>query len=643
MQAMFIMIVLILTSGLQPIVRAAEDATPTPKVRRDRPRIFIRAKAWDGPSVEKLHESMKLPEYQKLVLKLDRLGNGLRYLIGDEAAGKKAVENLKAMKIEGESPSYSGISAQHYAAMYDWLHDHPDLDAESRKKMILHMEKWADGYMGSLKADGPCTPFYSRVSGAIAGLTTIGLALSGDSPKADEYVRYAAQHLRNNIGRIREVEDGAAGGGTYSYYHMFTDLANMVAAWRSATDWDAGRWIKEHQGNWLERQLLFQIWNTYPNGWFVKDGDLWDGNGQVDKKQFRMQIDTVTSIYHNGFGRTWADEMYKRWGTSVYHGEYIWEYFIFNDPEVKAKPLEELGRTEVFSPEQHGIVCWRDSWKPDATVIHFRAGENCDHHGTQDSGKFTIFKELPLAIKDGNYSGGYMKSKHLYYKSAWSANVVVFDGPKNHGWQPAIPDIDKWTSWEDWKAQRDRIVKRPPFGRLTSNEANDKFARAISDLTGSCPEGSSWKRELVFLGYKYLLVLDRVKPGKDVETRWTLHTINEPNIDGQSLIAENGKARLFCRTLLPDNAKLSKVSDFAHKDQQGKDQTFPDFKGNPEQMLGGWRTDVTPPDPKADSVYLHMLFPTTSDEKMPECVVKSEGDRLLVKVGALEYTFSPTK
>ncbi|MBA4388185.1 MAG: hypothetical protein C0404_09405 [Verrucomicrobia bacterium] len=582
---------------------------------------------------------MKLGEYQKMASKLDKIGNGVRYLAGDEAAGKKAVENLKAMKIEGESPSYSGISAQRYAAMYDWLHDHPDLDAESRKKMIAHMENWADGFMGSLKAGGPCTPFYSRVSGAIAGLTTIGLALHGDSPKAEEYVRYAAQHLRNNMGRIREIEDGAQGGGSYSYHHEFTDLANMVAAWRSATDWDAGKWIKENQGNWLERQLLFQIWNTYPNGWFVKDGDIWD-NSHTDKTQLRMQVDAVTSVYRNGFGRTWADEMYKRWGTGVYHGEYAWEYFIFNDPEVKPRPLEELGRAEVFSPKMHGIVCWRDSWKPDATIIHFRAGENCDHHGTQDAGKFTIFKTAPLAIKDGYYSGGYKKSKHLYYKSAWSANVVVFDAPSNHGNQPGIPDIDKWSSLEDWKAQRDRIVKRPLFGILEKSEVNDKLARAVSDLTGSCPDGSSWKRELVFLDYRYLLVLDRVKPANDTEVRWTLHTINDPKIDGQMLTADNGNARLFCKTLLPDDAKLSKVGDFHHKDKGGKDITFPGMNGKPEQMLGGWRLDVTGQYPKAECVFLHVLLPTTTaTDKMPECSVKKDNGSLTVKVGDLEYRF----
>jgi hypothetical protein len=331
--------------------------------------------------------------------------------------------------------------------------------------------------------------------------------------------------------------------------------------------------------------------------------------------------------------------MFRRWQERVYHSVYIWEYFIFNDPGIKPLPLEGLGRAEVFSPRLHGIVCWRDSWKPDATVIHFRAGENCDHHGSQDAGKFTVFRGAPLAIKDGFYKG-YKSAGHLYYRSAWSANVVIFDGPRNHGLQPAVPDIDKWTSWEDWKAQRDRIVNRPPFGVLKASGATDAFARAVSDLSGSCPEGSSWVRELVFLDYKYLLVLDRVKPGRDVATRWLLHTVNEPRIDGLTATADNGGSRLFCRTLLPDGAKLSKAGDFAHKTQQGEERTLPGLSGAPEQMLGGWRLDVVPADPAAECVYLHVLYAAdATTARMPDCSVAKTGAGLTVKAGNSSHLF----
>ncbi|HOX07385.1 MAG TPA: hypothetical protein PK280_13365 [Planctomycetota bacterium] len=628
---------------------AGEAAGEAPKVRAERPRVFLREKAWEGPSVEKLREWMKTDEYKLRARKLPRttMGKAVLYLSGDEAAGKAAVEEFKKFAISGDTPSYQGIEAQKCAAMYDWLRNHPDFDEASRKAKIEHMEKWSDGFMKSLAGGGPSTPFYSRVPGAISALTVMGLALHGDSPKADEYVHFSARYLREKIGTVRQMEDGATGGGSYGLHHEFTDLANLVACWRSATDWDAARWIKENQGNWLERQMLYQAWTTYPNGLLVKHGDLWDGS-MDDKEQYRMHIDAIAGMYRNGFGRSWADDMARRWPKSKwddipwdYHTQFAWEFFVFNDPEIKPRALEELGRAEVFSPKLHGIVCWRDSWKPDATIVHFVCGETVDHHATYDQGKFMIFKHQPLAIKAGAYTGGYMGKQHRYFKSTWSSNVVMFTGPDQLGEQPKI-DFDGTPSWAEWKAARDKNVKRPPTGVLVATEANDRFARALGDLAGSVPAGCDWKREMVFLGYKYALVLDRVRATPELKHRWTLHSVNEPKTEGALAVVDNEPGRLFCRTLLPEKAKLTKVGGPGHECDYNGDNRVPKGKTAPEMTIGAWRLDVEPEAPAAEGLYLHVLFAAdTKTEKMPEASVEKKGDDLVVKVADLEYTFKP--
>lgn len=634
---------------------ATEKEGPAPAVRKERPRVFLRAKAWDGPSLEKIRGWMKRAEYQRRAKKLPRttIGLALLYMLNDDkAAGKKAVARFNRARISGSSPSYSGIEAQKAAALYDWLHDHPDFDKASRERKRKHLEQWGDRFIRYLKGGG-ATPFYSRISGAIAGLTAIGLSLHGDSPKADEYVRYAADYLRTRIGTIREVEDGATCGGCYGYHHEFTDLANLVGAWRSATDWDAALWIRRHQGNWLERQLLFQIWNTHPNGCFVQDGDIWAGKPN-DVSQYRMQIDAVTGMYRNGFGRTWADVMARRWPNwegrpSDYHFQYIWEFFVFNDPEVPSRALAELGRTAVFSPRLHGIVCWRDSWRPDAIIIHFKCGETVDHHATYDQGRFVIYRLVPLAIKNGAYIGGYRRSHHRYYKSVWSANCVIFTGPGYHGEQPRI-DFDGTPSWSQWLAARNRRVRRPPTGVLLATEANDRFARALGDFSGSTRGGSLWTRELVFLGYRYLIVLDRVRLGTGLTRhRWTLHTVNEPRVTGPLAVADNGPGRLFCRTLLPANPKLTKVGGPGHEfDYDGKNHWPRGYKKGtpfpPRLQMGAWRLDVEPADGAKECTYLHVLYPTdTKTAAMPPCSVEKQGERLVVKVGDLSHTFEPPK
>lgn len=626
---------------------------PLPRVRPERPRIFLRAESWQGPSLEKIREWMKRPEYQMRARKLARTDQPsasirlaeLWLFARDEAAGRQAVARFKKSGISGNTPSYWGISAQQHAALYDWLHDHPDMDEASRKERAAHLERWGDTALSYLR-QSPATPFYSRQSGALSALTTIGLALHGDSPKAEAYLRFAADCLRHGLGTIRQMEDGASGDGTYSYVHKFTDLANTVAAWRSATDWDAGQWIRENQGNWLERQMQFQIWTTYPPGWFVKDGDIWSGVHD-DSSKARMSIDIVTGMYGSGVGRTWADRIAQRWPKwdgwpSDYHAEWLWEFFLFNNPDVRPEPLAQLGRAAVFSPRLHGYVCWRSSWEDDATIIHFRCGETVDHHASYDQGKFTIFKHAPLAIKNGAYLG-YKSPHHMYYKSVWSANNVVFTGAAYDGSQPLI-DFDGSRSWAEWKEARDQKIKRPPTGVLLATEANERFARALGDLSGSLPAGSRWTREIVFLGYEHLLVLDRVAAGPGLQHRWTLHTVNEPRVDGALAVADNGKGRLFCRTLLPEGAVLTKVGGPGREfDYNGTNRPYDQAyakEAAPAMQLGAWRLDVTAAAPAAEEIYLHVLCPTdTAAAAMPEAAVARQGDNLAVKVGGLEYLF----
>jgi len=50
------------------------DEVNVPRIRAERPRVFLRAKAWDGPSVEKIKGWMDRPEYRARVAKLRNRG-----------------------------------------------------------------------------------------------------------------------------------------------------------------------------------------------------------------------------------------------------------------------------------------------------------------------------------------------------------------------------------------------------------------------------------------------------------------------------------------------------------------------------------------------------------------------------------------
>lgn len=578
----------------------AADAVPF-KVRAERPRIWVRADEWAGPSIPKLKEWFKLPEYEQRGVKNFKV---LQYLVnGDQAAGAAAVAELCKMQIGGSSPSYSGVEAQKMASRYDWLRNHPDFTAEKRAPVVAHLEKWGDEYRRYVT--GASAPiYYSRYPCAIGGLALIGLALKGDSPKADAYVA-AAYNALIEYGRARQYEDGASAGGTYSIHHAFPDLARAVMAFESATDADLLKYIREKQGNWLEGQLMWQIWETYPTGYFLKEGDLWQ---QPDSRQTRMNVDVLTSLLQNGYGRTHADLMFKRWGARDYHPVYVWEFFVFNNPEVKPKPLSELGRGKLFGRDSHGYVFFRDGWEQGNTHIFFRCGEGLDVHSNRGAGGIDIFRHRTLAQRANS---DYPKDDdHIQF-----SNSMMFND-HNH------PNTEMKN---DVPLDFDGFLKKKEAGRfewgsLLAFEATDKLARAKADLSAAVREDcKKWTRELVFLDYKYLIVVDRVETlDKPVTQKWLMHFCGETKLDGKLATTVVGDGKLFCQTLLPDGAVLTT-----------------------EKVRSSTRLIVSPKGGDQRAVtYVHVLFPTEATvAEMPAARCQLDGARLTVTVGDSTHVF----
>ena len=53
---------------------------------------------------------------------------------------------------------------------------------------------------------------------------------------------------------------------------------------------------------------------------------------------------------------------------------------------------------------------------------------------------------------------------------------------------------------------------------------------------------------------------------------------------------------------------------------------------------------MTPPDPGAETMYLHVLFPTDAKtDKMPKCSVERQAGKLTVTVDKLSHIFEAEK
>jgi hypothetical protein len=575
------------------------------KVRAERPRIWIRAKEWAGPSIPKLRKWFKLPEYQKRGVARQNL---LCYVAdGDAAKGGKAVEWVTKYRVGGHSPSYTGGQAQRLAAAYDWVRTHPSFTDEKRKPVVAYLEKLGDYYLKYVTGTG-APIYYSRYPGAIGGLCVIGLALHGDSPKAEKYIAGGYKAFVE-YGKAREYEDGSSAGGTYSIHHAFPALARAAIAFESATDAGLLKFIKEKQGNWLERQLLWQIWSTKPNGYFVKEGDLWQ---ETDARQTKFQIDQLAHILNNGYGRAHADLMFKRWGTRDYHRSYMWEFFVFNNPEIKPLPLDGLGKAELFGRDSHGYVIFRDGWDKGLgnTHIFFRCGEGLDVHSNRGAGGFDIFRHRTLAERANKDYPKDGRDDHIKY-----SNVVVFNG---HDHRKTEMKTDVKIDFPAFLARKKR--KGYELASILDFEVKKEYARVKGDISAAVKRDCKlWTRELVYLGYKYLIVLDRIETkGEPVERKWQLHFNSEPKVDGKLASSVTGAGKLFCQTLLPKDAVVS-------GEKAGK----------------YFRHAVTAPNNNEQkTTFLHVLFPTDANvATMPKATVKQDGAKLTVTVGDLSYTF----
>jgi len=225
----------------------------------------------------------------------------------------------------------------------------------------------------------------------------------------------------------------------------------------------------------------------------------------------------------------------------------------------------------------------------------FHCGDSVDMHGAHDQGKFILFRHHPLAAKNGSYTG-YGSPQHSYYRSPWSGNCIVFDDGKNSGRQPSYTaQGGRVNSFAEFLAGR----QRPPVGNWSSPRRTTGSPRRRQSRRRHARQGRAVQmdRELVFLGYQHLIVLDRVKCAPGVNARSVLNLTKEPSVDGARVRVDVPPGRLFVQALLPDVPKIVKVG--------GPTATTEMKMGN------DWRIEITGPDPKAaEQVYLSVLTAT---------------------------------
>ncbi|MHC4511108.1 MAG: hypothetical protein ACYTAO_19525, partial [Planctomycetota bacterium] len=146
-------------------------------------------------------------------------------------------------------------------------------------------------------------------------------------------------------------------------------------------------------------------------------------------------------------------------------------------------------------------------------------------------------------------------------------------------------------------------------------------------------------RQMLFLMPNHFVIFDRVET-TDASYRkdWLLHMAHEPTISARTTRADHGEGRMFCRTLLPEDAVISAVGG-PGKEFPAAGQNWDIVSGGlePENLalMGQWRLEVTPGAPRKQDVFLHII--QVGDQKldaMDEMTLLQEEDECGVRLTA---------
>jgi heparin/heparan-sulfate lyase len=266
--------------------------------------------------------------------------------------------------------------------------------------------------------------------------------------------------------------------------------------------------------------------------------------------------------------------------------------------------------------ENMGQLFMRSGDGPDDTYALFACGGVLSQHRHYDANHFVIYQQGHLALDTGTRHGN-TDNLQNYYAQTVAHNCVLIKMP---GEAPS----PYWNG----KVYGQAGGQYQQLGsKVVAFETDPHFTYVAGDATATYrPEKCSQMiRQFVFIPPDHFVVFDRAASTKpEYAKRWLLHHAHEPVVDGRTWRSDQHRGRIFCRTLLPEDAVLEKVGgpgkEFladgvnyaltAGVSDGVKDllptTTTLTYKETPE-LMGRWRMEVKPGNPRTADLFLHLI------------------------------------
>jgi len=382
--------------------------------------------------------------------------------------------------------------------------------------------------------------------------------------------------------------------------------------------------------------LYYIYWNWLPGDKQFGYGDVahFDNNLPLGS----MHIHLSQMIHFFGEGRPemvalakWMQTKVKRQPIDVLPFTRFLLTNTFDQIDPK-EPLQAMPSGMHF--KNMGQIFMRSGPGPDDTYALFTAGGIISQHRHYDNNNFVIYKKGFRALDTGSRPEPGNQLTHYFCRTI-AHNCILINMPgevmPRYWGGPALSE-------EVLPIPNDGGQSKILASEIVAFDENKDYVYIASDATESYHADKSKLalRQFVFIIPDHFVIFDRVVSSKpEYKKTWLLHIASEPLIKGNEFSEESDRGKLFCRTILPEKASLTKIGGPGKQFWSGgRNWPLPvltpddwNYRRNSKvpldtvPLLGQWRIEVSPEKASSDDCFLHLL--QVGDRTVP-AMVRSE-------------------
>ncbi len=552
-------------------------------------------------------------------------GHGFNYaVLGDKASAERAIQAALLLCRPGLGSNVNRDFEDVFdiATCYDWCY--AALSPEAKAKLAATLAEAMDKHAYTTKMRRG--PGHNMTPENALGALTAGLALYGEHPNAEKWIREACQAVLDEAmnGYLDKLcPDGGDFEGTQ--YHGARYQCEVIFAWilLKGTGINAFTPRYPHLLNGVNWWIY--ILEPHLNYQHLQYGDT---------NHRGIMARNVLSALGLAAG---AHDPYAAWYASK--GPIAgWESVVFRPAALKA-PSEGLPLYKFF---RMGMAVVRSGWNigPESrdTFFTFLCRDYMlGWHCHQDANHFTLSRRGELAIDSGVYRSN---SAHMYdyaRRTIAHNSMLIYDPdeplPKHvrtrDGGQ--ICHHDAQGAWMKETGLTQVAWKTYDTADFKTFGVGDAYYYMCGDATRAYnlkefKKCELFTREVVYvkeIDPPVLVIFDRVVATKPSSKKtWLLHTHEEPEIRGTTATVREHRGQLMVQSLLPANPQLRVVGG------PGKEYWVDDPGINVEASIRGrWRLEISPGTRQASDLFLTVLYPCDPGSAAPVSRVIEQRDR----------------